>query len=200
MSALVPNLAEIISGQTERVTDICGKDMQRLTERFIKRYKLAFGIKEWNIILENQDLSDDFIKDSMVIDDSKLNYDEAGTYYIKAYGAPEGAIRVLPYLAIGIGCGLFGHGFSRSVSDMAIKSDPAAEKRVRIEENDERNNLIANKAKGRAFDMMTGVYGALMVAFGIMGVDMIQLLLMVFAYLIIHGAAIYYRIKFEREM
>ena len=73
-------------------------------------------------------------------------------------------------------------------------------KRVRIEENDERNNLIANKAKGIAFDMMTGVYGALMVAFGIMGVDMIQLLLMVFAYLIIHGAAIYYRIKFEKEM
>ena len=124
----------------------------------------------------------------------------AGTYYIKAIGVPEGAMRVLPYLAIGIGCGLFGHGFSRSVSDMAIKSDPAAQKRVRIEENDERNNLIANKAKGRAFDMMTGVYGALMVAFGIMGVDMIQLLLMVFAYLIIHGAAIYYRIKFEKEM
>ena len=76
----------------------------------------------------------------------------AGTYYIKAYGAPEGAIRVLPYLAIGIGCGLFGYGFGRSVSDMAIKSDPAAQKRVRIEESQRKIELRERKAFSRNFE------------------------------------------------
>ena len=74
------------------------------------------------------------------------------------------------------------------------------QKKLTIEENDERNIAISNKAKGKAFDMMTYVYGALMVSFALMGVDMSALLLLVFAYLFVHGFGIYYRIKFDKEM
>ena len=48
--------------------------------------------------------------------------------------------------------------------------------------------------------MMTFVFGALMVSFALMGVDMIAVLLLVFAYLLVHGFEIYYRLKFDREM
>ena len=61
-------------------------------------------------------------------------------------------------------------------------------------------NRVSIKAKGKAFDMMTYVYGALMVSFALMGVDMSALLLLVFAYLFVHGFGIYYRIKFDKEM
>ncbi len=39
-----------------------------------------------------------------------------------------------------------------------------------------------------------------MVSFALMGVDMIAVLLLVFAYLFVHGFEIYYRLKFDREM
>lgn len=38
---------------------------------------------------------------------------------------------------------------------------------------------IANKAKGKAFDVMTWVFGALMVSFALMGIDMVAVLLLV---------------------
>lgn len=59
---------------------------------------------------------------------------------------------------------------------------------------------IANKAKGKAFDMMTFVFGALMVSFALMEVDMVAALLLVFTYLFVHGSALYYRFQFDKEM
>lgn len=74
------------------------------------------------------------------------------------------------------------------------------QKKLEIEKNDERNIAIANRAKGKAFDMMTFVYGALMVSFALMGIDMVAVLLLVFAYLFVHGFALYYRFRFDKEM
>ena len=123
-----------------------------------------------------------------------------GLYLIKTVGDPQGIMASLPYVCIGIGSGLFGHGMGNVISARAIQKDPDLQKKLDIEKNDERNLAIANKAKGKAFDMMTYVYGALMVSFTLMDVDMIALLLLVFAYLFVHGFGIYYRIKFDKEM
>ena len=123
-----------------------------------------------------------------------------GLYLIKTSGDPQGMMRALPYVCIGIGCGLFGHGMGNMISERAIYGDPELQKKLDIEKNDERNLAIANNAKGKAFDMMTFVFGALMVSFALMGVDMIAVLLLVFAYLFVHGFEIYYRLKFDREM
>ena len=43
-------------------------------------------------------------------------------------------------------------------------------------------------------------YGALMVSFALMEVDLAAILLLVFAYLMVHGLAIYYRCRLEKEM
>ena len=86
------------------------------------------------------------------------------------------------------------------ISERAINSAPELKKKLDIEKNDERNVAIANKAKGKAFDVMTWVFGALMVSFALMGIDMVAVLLLVFAYLFVHCFALYYRFKFDKEM
>lgn len=121
-------------------------------------------------------------------------------YLIKTNNNQLGFIRTLPYICIGIGCGLFGHGMGNVISDRVMNTDPELKKRMDIEKNDERNVAIANKAKGRAFDVMTWVFNALMLSFVLMGIDMDAVLLLVFAYLLVHIFAIYYRFKFEKEM
>ena len=124
----------------------------------------------------------------------------AGLFLVKTTVDPQGIMASLPYVAIGIGAGLFGHGMSEVNSARAIGQDPDLQKRLEIEKNDERNIAIANRAKGKAFDMMTYIFGALMLSFALMNVDMVPLLLLVFAYLLVHGFSIYYRIQYEKEM
>ncbi|HYF75143.1 MAG TPA: hypothetical protein VD757_01040, partial [Candidatus Nitrosocosmicus sp.] len=74
------------------------------------------------------------------------------------------------------------------------------EKQLEIDRHDERNIAIGNRAKAKAYDMMIYVFGALLLAFALMDVDMTALLLLVFAYLFVVGYGIYYRIKYDKEM
>jgi len=55
-------------------------------------------------------------------------------------------------------------------------------------------------AKAKGYDMMTYVFGALMVAFALMGAPWTVIIPMVIAYLFVHGYAIYFRVKLEKEM
>ena len=123
-----------------------------------------------------------------------------GLFLVKSTAAFQGSLSALPYVCIGVGSGLFGHGMGSIISNRAIRNNPELKKRQDIEKNDERNIAIANRAKGKAFDMMTFVFGALMVSFALMEVEMVPLLLLVFAYLLVHGFSIYYRIKLDKEM
>lgn len=124
----------------------------------------------------------------------------AGLYMLKAISSPQGILRPLPYICVGLGCGLFGQGMGSVVSKMALKNRPDIQKQVEIDTNDERNIAIMNRAKAKAYDIMTFVLGALMLSFALMGVDLIVVLLLVFAYLFVHGYAIYYRFKYDKEM
>lgn len=47
---------------------------------------------------------------------------------------------------------------------------------------------------------MLFVYGALMLSFALMQVDLAAILLFVFCYLLVLGCSIYYRVKYEKEM
>ena len=123
-----------------------------------------------------------------------------GLYLVRTLAGPQGFLRALPYVCIGAGCGLFGGCLGSLLGDRAVQSDPEFARRLRIEQNDERNIAVANRAKGKAFDCMTFVLGALMVSFALMGVELTAVLLLVFAYLLVHGVALYYRVKYEKEM
>lgn len=123
-----------------------------------------------------------------------------GLALIKTAVNPQGMLRALPYVCIGLGSGLFGHGMGEVLCDRALRGSPEIKQALEIEQQDERNIAIADRAKGRAFDQMTFILGALMVSFALMGVELAAVLLLVFAYLLVQGFALYYRFKFEREM
>lgn len=123
-----------------------------------------------------------------------------GVYLIKIIIEPQGIMRALPYVCAGLGCGIFGHGMGEIISRRAIKNYPDVEKQMKIDKQDERNVAIGNCAKAKAYDMMIFVFGPLMLAFALMGVDMVAVLLLVFAYLFVIGYGIYYRCKFDKEM
>ena len=86
------------------------------------------------------------------------------------------------------------------LSRKALKDSPDLQKQLEIEQKDERNIAISNSAKGKAFDIMLFVYGALMLSFALMQVDLAAILLFVFCYLLVLGCSIYYRVKYEKEM
>ena len=123
-----------------------------------------------------------------------------GLFLVKTLINPQGTMKVLPYVCIGIGCGIFGHGMGNIISRRTMKNHPDIQKQIEIDRNDERNIAIANHAKAKAYDMMIFVFGALMLSFVLMGVDMVAILLLVFSYLFVVGYGIYYRCKYDKEM
>ena len=123
-----------------------------------------------------------------------------GFVLLRGIAASQGILTVLPYICIGVGCGTFGHGMGDILSRKAIASDPTLQEQIKIEQSDERNLAIANRAKGKAFDIMLYVFGALMLSFALMQISLAAILLLVFAYLLVVSCSIYYRIKYEKEM
>jgi hypothetical protein len=123
-----------------------------------------------------------------------------GLYFIKTIEDPQGLLRALPYICVGLGSGIFGHGMGEIMVQYAMKHNPAAAKQLEIEQKDERNLAIANRAKAKAYDMMVFVFGALITALALIDIDLTMVLLLVFAYLFIVGYATYYRFKYYKEM
>ena len=123
-----------------------------------------------------------------------------GLYLAKAVANPQGAMRALPFVMIGIGCGIFGQGMGGVIQKRVLKNSPEILKQQEIEQKDERNIEIANHAKAKAYDMMIFVFGALIVSFALMGVDFVVVLLFVVAYLFVVGYGVYARCKLEKEI
>lgn len=123
-----------------------------------------------------------------------------GLYLTKTNVDPEGIMRALPFVCVGLGCGIFGHGMGDLISHRVLKNHPEMEKQINIDRLDERNIAIGNYAKAKAYDMMIFIFGAMFLAFALMGVDMIIILLLVSAYLFVAGYGVYYRCKFDKEM
>lgn len=121
-------------------------------------------------------------------------------YLIRTTPDPQGIMRTLPYVCIGLGTGMFGGGMGELIGRRAVKNSPAVAKQMEINKNDERNVAIANRAKAKAYDMMVFVFGALMLALALMETELTVVLLLVFAYLFTIGYGVYYRVKYDREM
>jgi hypothetical protein len=106
----------------------------------------------------------------------------------------------LPYVCVGVGCGLWGHFMGELIKQMFVKKRPELQKHNDIEKNDERNLTIINRAKAKAYDCMIFIYGALLLTISLMEVAMAVILLLVGAYLIVVLFGLYFRIRYEKEM
>ncbi len=123
-----------------------------------------------------------------------------GLVLMKTQGDPQGIMRALPYVCVGIGCGLIGQGGGELIARRAFGKNPELQRQKEIELKDERNVMVSNRAKARAFDLVIPVFGALQLAFALMGVDMAAVLLLAFAYLFVVCSSVYYGAKYNKEM
>ena len=58
------------------------------------------------------------------------------------------------------------------ISRQALKGSPEIARQIEIEQKDERNIAIGNQAKAKGFDMMTFAFGALMICFALMEIEL----------------------------
>ena len=123
-----------------------------------------------------------------------------GIWLIKAVPDPQGVMRALPFLLAGFGSGIFGHGMGEWIARKAAQADPSLARQIEIEQKDERNIMIGNMAKAKAFDMMTYVFGMAMVSFAIMNESVLMVLALLICYLLVQGYAIYCRFRLEKEL
>ena len=101
---------------------------------------------------------------------------------------------------IGIGCGVFGHNLGNIFSIRTTRRYPDIAKNIEIVQKDERNIIITYKSKSKAYDMMVFVYGVILLAFGLMQVDMRVIIILAVSYLFIVFYGVFYRIKLDKEM
>lgn len=122
-----------------------------------------------------------------------------GLYLIRMSDTPAGAWKALPYLAIGIGSGLFGQGAGELIRRRGLRKHPEEAKNIEIQRKDERNVMLANSAKAKGFDAMTYIFAALLLAFALTGVSTEVVLPFVAAYLSVQFYAAYCRFKQEKQ-
>ena len=60
----------------------------------------------------------------------------AGIYLIRTVPDPQGILRALPFLLVGFGCGIFGHGLGELLAKKAAESDPETARRMEIDQTD----------------------------------------------------------------
>ena len=123
-----------------------------------------------------------------------------GLVLIKLIDTSQGIFIALPYISIGVGCGIFGHGMGNLINSRIMSNRPDIKKQMEIEQKDERNIAIQTSAKAKAYDMMVFVFGAVMVSLALMNVDVTVILILVTAYLFVVGYGVYCRIKYNKEM
>ena len=123
-----------------------------------------------------------------------------GIYLRTVLTDPQEFMLAFPYICIGVGCGMFGHGIGNIIATNQLKKHPEIEKQITIEKSDERNIMISYRAKAKAYDFMTYLFASIMIVFALMQIDLVAILLLVFSYLLVQGYAIYYRIKYDKEM
>lgn len=98
-------------------------------------------------------------------------------------------------IMIGVGAGLLGISISGLVTAAIYAKDPSAKRRAEIDEKDERNIALSNRAKGKAFDAMGPILGTLMLVLVLMDTPLPAVLLLVGAYMLVNG---YYVVALHR--
>ena len=105
-----------------------------------------------------------------------------------------------PYVCIGLGCGVFGQGFGEILTRRSEKENPEATRQREIEENDERNIALRDRAQASTFRVMIPVFGMLFHAHALMETELRVVLLLVAAYIYICGCSVWYSVKYRKEM
>lgn len=123
-----------------------------------------------------------------------------GLYIYQKTVGMDKTVVVISYIFIAIGCGILGHFTGNLIQYYSTKGNEELKRQIEIEKNDERNVLIAEKSKAKAYDLMIYLFAAMLIIFSLMGADKLQLVVLVAIYLSLQIYALYWKSKFESRM
>jgi hypothetical protein len=116
------------------------------------------------------------------------------------YPDAKGILATLPFIILGIGGGILGANIGTVIQHHIFRKNPTAHKQFEIEENDERNILLNQYSKAKAYNATIYLYGALMLYFALYGAELIFLLPLVGCYLISIVIRIYHLYQCQKKM
>ena len=119
---------------------------------------------------------------------------------IGGLGLRGNALKSVSGVCIGVGAGVFGMSAAQLIMLRVAKKDPAIERKIRIDEKDERNMAIRDRAKAKAFDAMGAILGITMLIYALINAELTVMLLIVGAYILIYAVQIYYLSKYAKQM
>jgi 1,4-dihydroxy-2-naphthoate octaprenyltransferase len=112
----------------------------------------------------------------------------------------HGIIYNSSFILFSIGASVLVQNIRNIFNICAIKKDPQLENQKEIDEKDERNIVIRDKAKAKAFDIMVIVFAALILALSLVLVDQTVVYLFTIVYLFVIFLYIYFMDKYDKEM
>ena len=124
----------------------------------------------------------------------------AGILMDKNSDTSNQVLATIPYLLIGLGCGIFGHFMGNIMKYFSTRNNEELERQIEIEKKDERNILIAEKSKAKAYDLMVYLFAGMLIMFSLMRVDKLQILIIVAIYLSLQVYVLYWKSKLEGQM
>ncbi len=86
------------------------------------------------------------------------------------------------------------------IKHFSTKNNKELIRELEINKSDERNILISEKSKAKVYDLMTYLFVAMIIIFSLMGVDMLQIIMIIAIYLLIQIYGVFWSSKFEKEM
>lgn len=116
-----------------------------------------------------------------------------GIALLRACPDRQGAIEVLPFLLLGVGCGLFGHGMGSQLQQKALKDHPELQKEIAIEQN-------SHQAKAKGYNAAVSLFGGLSLVYVFMGVGLVPILLLLACYLAVSAVAVYHMVKLQKTL
>ncbi len=123
-----------------------------------------------------------------------------GLVLVGGFVFADEAYKTASGVCIGAGAGLTGLSLASLITSVIMLRHPEHLRRQQIEETDERNAIINDKAKGKGFDAMSFIYGTAMLICVLLDVSLAVILVMVTAFLAVYGVQIYYLAKYSKEM
>ena len=91
----------------------------------------------------------------------------------------EGILIAGPYVMIGVGCGVSGGLGGELLSKRASRRNPDLIESIRIEQNDERNIQIKNKAKAKVLDMIMYLLGPIYIGLAFLSINLVPILILI---------------------
>lgn len=124
----------------------------------------------------------------------------AGVGLMILFAEPQGMMKTLPFVCLGVGAGALSGGIGGAVGSRLMRKNPDMAKQKEIAVKDERNIAIANKAKAKAFHYTWMLFPCLLLFLAMMQVNLAVILVFVAAYLSVIILFIYLFNKYDKEM